>query len=143
MDYNFLFDRFMRDYLTNKTRRIPNIKNVYEAFKTYYSKQGDTDKVDVIIADMYKYSEYFVKMALEKEDNPKLREAFYDLNELRVDVAYPFLLNVYHDFEEDHVNQGIFLEILNFIQSYVFKRFVCGIPTNSLNKTFATFCINQ
>ncbi len=31
-----------------------------------------------------------------------------------------------------------FFEILNFVQSYVFRRFICGIPTNSLNKTFAT-----
>jgi predicted transport protein len=128
----------MSDYLTIKTGTIPNIKNVYETFKIYFSKKGEIENVDNIIADVNKYSKYFVRMALEKEENIKLREAFSDLNDLKVDVAYPFLLNIYSDFEEGTINQETFLDILSFIQSYVFRRFVCGIPTNSLNKTFAT-----
>jgi uncharacterized protein with ParB-like and HNH nuclease domain len=34
-NYVAQFDRFMRDYLTVKTGRIPNIRGVYEEFKTY------------------------------------------------------------------------------------------------------------
>ncbi len=137
-DYILFFDRFMRDYLTIKTGTIPNIKNVYETFKIYLSQKGGIKNVDNVIADVHKYSKYFVRMALEKEGKTELRKAFSDLNYLKVDVAYPFLLNIYSDFEEDTINQETFLDILNFIQSYVFRRFVCGIPTNSLNKTFAT-----
>ena len=29
------------------------------------------------------------------------------------------------------------MQILKYIESYVFRRAICGIPTNSLNKTFA------
>lgn len=32
-----------------------------------------------------------------------------------------------------------FIKIVRFIEAYVFRRAICAIPTNSLNKTFATF----
>ncbi|WP_430517283.1 hypothetical protein, partial [Escherichia coli] len=36
-------------------------------------------------------------MALGKESDKSLATAFQDLRELKVDVAYPFLLALYHD----------------------------------------------
>jgi len=134
---NNYFDRFMRDYLTIKNRNIPNINNVYETFKSYFAKEGGTREIDKIISDIFGFSKFYTRIALEKEENPKLKQAFADLNELKVDVAYPFLLNIYKDFENEVIDEKGFLEILNLIQSYVFRRFICGIPTNSLNKTFA------
>ena len=136
-NYSVLFDRFMRDYLTIKNRNIPNIKSVYETFKNYFFKNGGINNVDVIIKDIHKFSQFYTRIALEKETNKKLKQAFADLNDLKVDVAYPFLLNIYDDFVQNVIDEEVFLEILNLIQSYVFRRFVCGIPTNSLNKTFA------
>lgn len=32
-----------------------------------------------------------------------------------------------------------FISILRLVESYVFRRAICGIPTNSMNKMFATF----
>ena len=136
-NYSVLFDRFMRDYLTIKNRNIPNIKNVYETFKNYFFNNGGLDNVDEIIKDIHKFSKFYTRIALEKEQSLKLKQAFVDLNELKVDVAYPFLLNIYNDFEDKIIDEKEFLEILNLIQSYIFRRSVCGIPTNSLNKTFA------
>ncbi len=137
-DYRSYFDRFMRDYLTIKTGTIPNIKNVYETFKEYFIAQGGLNNVDDVIADIHKYSTYFVKIALGKEEQKQLSDALSDLNDLNIDVAYPFLLQIYNDFEEKRINLECCVNILNLIQSYVFRRFICGIPTNSLNKTFAT-----
>ena len=42
--YSDHFDFFMRDYLTIKTRDIPNIKKVYEAFKNYAHKSQKSIK---------------------------------------------------------------------------------------------------
>ncbi len=142
---NNYFDRFMRDYLTIKNRNIPNINNVYETFKSYFAKEGGAKKIDKIISDIFGFSKFYTRIALEKEENPKLKQAFTDLKELKVDVAYPFLLNIYNDFEDKIIDEEEFLEILNLIQSYIFRRSVCGIPTNSLNKTFANLYeqINQ
>ncbi len=135
-EYTRLFDRFMRDYLTVTTRSIPNIKAVYEEFKRFTAQKGVGD-VSAIVADIHRYSGYFVAMALDAEEDRELAEAFQDINALKVDVAYPFLLELYEDYAGGRLSKADFLVTLRLIESYVFRRAVCGIPTNSLNKTFA------
>ena len=135
-DYSRHFDRFMRDYLTVKTGAIPNIQEVYAAFKQYVNRK-DVGTVNDIVADIYRYSGYFVAMALDREKDKELADAFADINTLKVDVAYPFLLEMYHDYVTSTVSKHDFLQALRLVESYVFRRAVCGIPTNSLNKTFA------
>lgn len=136
-DYAEQFDRFMRDYLTVKTGRIPNIREVYEAFKIF-AQGNQTGTIHEVVGDIHRYSKYFVNMALEREPDKELQQAFTDINTLKVDVAYPFLLEAYDDYVEQRIKREELLEIIRLVESYVFRRVICGIPTNSLNKTFAT-----
>ena len=78
-------------------------------------------------------------MALDRESVGLLGEAFRDLRELRVDVAYPFLLELYSDYDTGQLSAAEFHRAVRLVESYVFRRAVCSIPTNSLNKTFANF----
>ena len=94
--YNQFFDGFVRDYLTVKTGTIPKERGVYEAFKQYARSQG-TPNIDALVSDIRTFARYYCAMALDAEDNKELKMAFRDLRELKVDVAYPFLLEVYHD----------------------------------------------
>ena len=71
-----------------------------------------------------------------KNPEPRLAEAFKDLRVFRVDVAYPFLLALYDDYSQGDLGGEDFLGILRLIESHVFRRVICSIPTNSLNKTF-------
>ena len=138
--YGSLFDGFMRHYLTLKTGEIPNIRAVYEAFKRF----SRTPKVagagvNAMVADIHTFAGYYCNMALDKEPNRKLAEVFQDLRELKVDVAFPFLLELYDDFAMNKLELADFEAITRLVEAYVFRRAVCAIPTNSLNKTFATF----
>ena len=138
--YGSLFDGFMRHYLTLKTGEIPNIRAVYEAFKRF----SRTPKVagagvNAMVADIHTFAGYYCNMALDKEPNRKLAEIFQDLRELKVDVAFPFLLELYDDFTMNKLELADFKAITRLVEAYVFRRAVCAIPTNSLNKTFATF----
>ena len=137
-DYVAQFDRFMRDYLTVKHEigNIPNIRAVYEAFKAH-AHRSISGPVQNIVADIYQYSKYFVRMALEKEENKELREIFNDINTLKMHVAYPLFLELYDDYSHERLSREDLISILKLVESYVFRRAVCGIPTNSLNKTFA------
>jgi len=137
IDYVTQFDRFMRDYLTIKTGSIPKINEVYEEFKAYV-KEHRTISIKDIVGDIYVYAKHFVNTALEKESDEELRELFSDINILKVDVAYPFILEAYDDYKKKRISRDELIEILKSIESYVFRRAICGIPTNSLNKTFAT-----
>jgi uncharacterized protein with ParB-like and HNH nuclease domain/predicted transport protein len=133
------FDRFMRDYLTVKTGQIPNIRDIYTSFKAYAEKRRkDGITIGPFVSDIARYAKYFVNLAREKESDPEIRAALTDINQLKVDVAYPFLLAVYEDYANHLLSKQDFVEILRLIESYVFRRAICDIPTNSLNKTFAT-----
>src|SRR5204863_539535 len=77
--------------------------------------------------------------ALSAETHPDLELAFRDIRELRVDVVFPFLLELYHDYDNKVLSREEFLQIARLVESYVFRRAVSSIPTNSMNKTFATF----
>lgn len=138
--YSEQFDGFMRHYLTVKTGEIPKIGEVYEAFKVH-SNSTKTAKagVEALVADIRTYSRYFCAMALGKETDPDLKLAFQDLRELRVDVAYPFLLELYHDYATEILSREDFITAVRLVEAYVFRRAICSIPTNSMNKTFATF----
>jgi predicted transport protein len=139
--YGEQFDDFMRHYLTIKTGDIPRLSEVYEAFKEYAVKfLADGGNVKELVSDIRKYAKYFVAMALDKEQNEKLKVLFNDLfRNLNYGVAYPFLMQVYADFEDDAISEGEFVEIIKLVESYVFRRLICQIPTNSMNKTFAEF----
>lgn len=130
------FDRFMRDYLTVKTGRIPNIRNVYTDFKDYVALQNDLT-IEEISKDIYQFSKYFVKLVFQTENDIEINEVLKDINSLKVDVSYPFLLEVYDDYDKQILTKSDFISILKLVESYVFRRAICGVPTNSLNKTFA------
>ena len=133
--YREHFDGFMRHYLTVKTGRIPKEADVYSAFKTHASSQ----QVDALVAELHDFAEYYCAMALGKETHPTLAAAFADLGELNVKVAYPLLLELYHDYSEDILSAEELEQAVRLVESYIFRRAVCGIPTNSHNKTFSTF----
>lgn len=139
--YGEQFDDFMRHYLTIKTGDIPRLSEVYEAFKEYAVKYfADGGNVKELVTDIRKYARYFVAMALDKEKNKKLSVLFNDLfKNLNYGVAYPFLMEVYADFEGKAISEAEFVEIIKLVESYVFRRLICQIPTNSMNKTFAEF----
>ena len=131
------FDSFMRDYLTVKTGNIPNIREVYATFKTYCQSVKSAISIADIVAEIYRFSRHYIRFVLDKEPDAELRSAFGNINTLQVNVAFPFFLELYEDYTSGLIDHSILLEILRLVESYVFRRSICGIPTNSLNKTFA------
>jgi len=127
------FDLFIRSYLTMKLRSIPRIDRIYEEFKKYSFGKDIKD----IIEDVFKYSVYYSKIDLGKEEDPTICGIFDDIKSLKIEVSHPFLLAVYEDYASGKITKDIFIKILKDIESYVFRRAICGVPTNSLNKTFA------
>ncbi|MFA5816351.1 MAG: DUF262 domain-containing protein [Bacteroidales bacterium] len=137
--YSEFFDGFIRDYLTLKTNSIPRIDKIYEDFKNFVRVNGKPINIEDVVADLYKYAKYYVRFALLQEKSPKLLRILSNLESLKVNVSYPFLLFLYNDFNDGDLSDDDFVKILELIESYVYRRSVCGVPTNSLNKTFAGF----
>ncbi|MCQ2676930.1 DUF262 and DUF1524 domain-containing protein [Helicobacter pylori] len=132
-----LFNQFVRHYLTIKTREIPNINKVYEAFKDYQQKKGT--EIEVLLQDLQKYCKYFCQIVFKKEADKDLNKALSFLVDLEMDVIYPLLLELYSDYIDGVLSQQDFIPIIALIESYICRRAVCGLGTNSLNKVFPSF----
>ncbi|GAA6941314.1 DUF262 and DUF1524 domain-containing protein [Helicobacter pylori] len=131
------FDRFVRHYLTIKTREIPNINKVYAAFKDY--QQKERIGIEDLLKDFQKYSGYFCRIVFKKESDKDLNEALGFLVDLEIDVIYPLLLELYSDYSDGVLSKDDFRHSIALIESYLFRRTVCGLGTNRLNKVFPSF----
>ncbi len=132
-----LFNKFVRHYLTIKIGKIPNEKRVYEAFKDYQQKEGI--EIEDLLKDLQKYCGYFCQIAFKKEDDKDLNKALGFLVDLEMDVIYPLLLELYSDYSDGVLSKQDFIPIIALIESYICRRAVCGLGTNSLNKVFPSF----
>lgn len=131
------FDRFVRHYLTIKTREIPNINKVYVALKDYRQKEGIG--IEDLLKDLQKYCGYFCQIVFKKEANKDLNKALGFLVDLEMDVIYPLLLELYSDYNDRVLSKDDFRRSIALIESYICRRAVCGFGTNSLNKVFPSF----
>lgn len=129
---------FIRDYLTMKEASIPRIGQVYEVYKKFLTSKSGFKSVEEAVKNLHLYAKYYVRIALLKEEDPSIAKKLKEITKLKIDTSYPFLLAIYGDFEEEQINKEEFIEIISLVSNYVFRRAICGIPTNSLNKTFAT-----
>ena len=128
---------FIRDYLTMKEASIPKINLVYEAYKRFLkAKNGLT--IEEAMQDLHRYSKFYVGIALLKEKDSDIAKRLTEIAKLKIDTSYPFLLAVYSDYEEEQITKEEFIGIIGLVSNYVFRRAICGIPTNILNKTFPT-----
>ncbi|MFP6162692.1 DUF262 domain-containing protein [Helicobacter pylori] len=132
-----LFNQFVRHYFTIKTREIPNINKVYEAFKDYRQKKGI--EIEDLLKDLQKYCGFFCQIVFKKEDAKDLNKALGFLVDLEMDVIYPLLLELYSDYSDGVLSKADFISIIYLTESYICRRAVCGLGANSLNKIFASF----
>ncbi len=132
-----LFDRFVRHYLTIKTREIPNINKVYVALKDY--RQKERIAIEDLLKDLQKYCGYFCRIVFKKEADKDLNKALGFLVDLEMDVIYPLLLELYSDYSDGVLSKDDFIPIIALIESYIFRMAVCGLGKNGLNKFFASF----
>jgi len=105
----------------------------------YFTLKDRVGQIDALSAleDIALFAGYYEKLLHpEKETNNSLQIALKRINRLEVTTAYPFLLNCYHDYCQGRLEIGDYLDILQTIENFIIRRFVCNVPTNELNKIF-------
>jgi uncharacterized protein with ParB-like and HNH nuclease domain len=127
---------FIRDYLTLKNKEIPNKGDVYTKFKEKYPT-STIDELELVLTELKSLVKYYNKLTNPKNEPDKLiRTQLEYINRLEINVAFPFLMKVYEDFSNDIIDKTTFISVLSTVQSFTFRRFVLGLPTNALNKIF-------
>lgn len=138
IEINTMFNvsAFLRDYLTIKRNKIPNIKAVYFVFKDYH-KNG-LFEIRELLEELLDYSKIYKGIINSDFSNNKINKYLSEIKELETYVSYPFILELLMDLKNKIINDNQAIECLKAVRDYVFRRIICEIPTNSLNKTFMT-----
>ena len=137
--YTESFNSFMRDYLTLKTEKIPPKKGVYNRFKTYLPPYmfENSENAEKIVSEIRRYGRHYVDFT-EKEKVPEILECLEDIWELRATVIYPFLLEVYDYYKRGDIEESEVIKTLQLVESYVFRRSICGLSGKFLNQIFVS-----
>jgi len=129
---------FIRDYLTFKNKKIPNKAKVYEEFKARYAARNEKFYKETL-QEIKDFSFHYNKLLNPiKESNQLLRKQLDYVRRLEINISFPFLLPLYHDYSNGVISVVQFESTLKLIQSFVWRRFIVGLPTNALNKIFMT-----
>ncbi len=127
---------FIRDFLTLVNKNIPNKNKVYKEFKANYPT-SDLETLENVLSDVKNLVKYYNKLINPKnESDPDIRIQLEYISRLEINVAYPFMMKVYADYSNSIIDKITFISVLNFVQSFTWRRFILGLPTNALNKIF-------
>jgi hypothetical protein len=127
-------DSFVRNYLTIETGVIPNIRNVYQAFKAF-AKGKD---IQQLLGQMLTYATAYKKLTTFDLGDAEANEIAKRLDLLDMTVAYPFLMAFMIYASDTGIYENELVPVLSCIESFIFRRLMCDLPTNALNKIFAT-----
>lgn len=132
---------FVRDYLSIKLQRIPVIKKTYQEFKSYYINSPYTK--EEILIDLLAYARRYQQLITGKSNIKAIEPGLTRLLFYEATVTKPFLMEVLRLSEVDNdgnrkLSEENVVEILDIVESYIFRRQICDIPTNALNKIFAS-----
>lgn len=127
---------FVRDYLTMKQGKIGRIDKIYFIFKEY----AETANINraTLLEDMYHYAKIYSQVDNAKVGTDKLNRKLNQLRTLDSTIAYPFFMAFFDYASQVGLAETEIYQVLDVIEAYWARRIICNLPSNALNKVFAT-----
>jgi len=126
---------FIRDYLTTQLRRIPRADRVYFEFKEYVSLLKTN--IEDILKDLLKFSNFYRVLLTSRHSDAEVSKLLEELNRLDNRVILPYLMELLNNNKDGLINVNDLRIILKALEVFLFRRTICSVPTNALNKLFA------
>ncbi len=125
---------FVRHYLMH----FGQVVKESDIYSTLKERVDDSDRSPrAHLEELARFAgHYEVLLHPDKAPNAPVRERLDRLQRLEITVAYPFLLPLYAEFVGGAITSEQFCDVLDVVETYVVRRFVCGLPTHGLNKVF-------
>lgn len=125
---------FIRDYLSVKQYATPQQNKVYTVFKDYVEIiKAETEP---LLADMLGYAKRYQILLEGGTGSKELNGCILRLNRLETTVTRPFFLEVLRLLDEQSLTISQVTEVFRYTETYLFRRSICDLPTNALNKIF-------
>jgi len=127
---------FVRDYLSIRQQSTPNIDHVYTAFKKYV-EETNYPTLNVL-EDLLEYSRFYEKLLSCKSglQNQLLDDCLYRMKRLDIVVTRPFFMEVLRLNKANKLTVQEVVDVFRITENYLFRRNICEVPTNALNKIF-------
>lgn len=125
---------FVRDYLSVKQMVIPSQKKIYISFKEYVELQSI--EVEELLKELLAYAKRYKILLYGGTKNKVLDSCIYRLNRLETTVTRPFFLEVLRLYDEEKLDMSQVADTFLITENYLFRRTICDLPTNALNKIF-------
>lgn len=140
MDYSNL-DAFFMQYIVYKTSKPVNSRQLYHSFVKLFKDSQYTQ--EDILKELKYYAEIFGAFVYgSKAYSENINRQLKNLRVLNQTTCYPFLLHVFDDYHNKIIDEETVEKILHFILSYLLRRMVCGVPSNTLKSLF-TYLYNR
>lgn len=140
MDYSNL-DAFFMQYIVYKTSKPVNSRQLYHSFVKLFKDNKYTQ--EAILAELKYYAEIFGAFVYgSKAYSEKINRFLSGLRVLNQTTCYPFLFHVFDDYHKKVIDEATVEKILHFLLSYLLRRMVCGVPSNTLRGLF-TYLYNR
>ena len=73
----------------------------------------------------------------DEEPNAEIRRRLLWLKRLDITTAYPYLMRLYFEYSTEQIPASDFVALLDVLESFIVRRYVCNVPTHGLNKFFS------
>lgn len=127
---------FVRDYLSVRMQEIPSQKKVYIKFKEYVQEKAIGTRP--LLEDLLAYARRYETLLKGNTGDKALDSCIDRLNRLESNVTRPFFLEVLRLRDEKLLSIEQVAEVFGITEDYLFRRTICELPTNALNKIFLT-----
>lgn len=127
---------FVRDYLTMKQGKIGRIDQIYFIFKDY-AERFSTDRT-ALLQDMYHYATIYSQIANATTAMAKVNLRLKQMHTLESTVAYPFYMAFFDYAYSSGMSEDEICRVLDLVENYWARRIISNLPSNAVNKVFAT-----
>jgi hypothetical protein len=115
-------------------------RSVYAAIKRLVA-DSDAPSVRLLMIRMEQLSILYSRITTgAPEPNAELGQFFDRFRRLDFGTAYPLLLSLYEDYVDGQFACEEFLASMRILDSYIVRRMVVGVPSNSLSGVFISLC---
>ena len=127
---------FVRDYLTMKQGKIGRIDKIYFIFKEYAENEriGRAE----LLEEMHHYAKIYSQIDNANMGTEKINRKLNQVRTLDSTVAYPFYMAFFDYAEKNGLSDEEKYRVLDIVEAYWARRIICNLPSNALNKVFAT-----
>lgn len=127
---------FVRDWLSVRQQITPAISRIYYTFKQYvFDEKAEAES---LLTDLLSYAKRYRILLRGDSCNKSLNACITRLNRLETTVTRPFFLEVLRLYDDRKLTKDEVTSIFLTTETYLFRRSICDLPTNTLNKIFLT-----